>query len=403
MRVAVTPDVLLLYAVLAQAVFAAGLLWFAPHNRLPNRFLALLMLAMALWSFDGLLRAADVYGQDANWYFKPIYYSFAFGPLLYFYVQSLINHAFRFRPRHWWHFGPVLVQAALYWWLCFQPYPVKFWFWEHVHQPYTYRVEFIGTWVSLLVYLGLSLRLLQRYQRWLPDNFSETSQLRLSWLRVLLLALGIVSAQWLVEVVLREFFNLYYAYDYSTWLLGGVVLLIGVVGLRQANMAAVNFAPEEALSEPVGPANEVVVGSAQDSGLITAQPSAPPLSQQLAEVPRQAAVVEPAVVARLQRAFEEEQLYLNPTLSLAELSAHTGLAPRLISFTVNNGFNQSFNDLVNSYRVEAVKRRLANPADVARLTLLGIAYECGFNSKTTFNRIFKQFTGVAPSEYGRGA
>ncbi|WP_324676622.1 AraC family transcriptional regulator [Hymenobacter sp. GOD-10R] len=402
MRVAVTPDVLLLYAVLAQAVFAAGLLWFAPHNRLPNRFLALLMFAMALWSFDGLLRAANVYGQDANWYFKPIYYSFAFGPLLYFYVQSLINHAFRFRPRHWWHFGPVLVQAALYWWLTFQPYTTKLWFWENVHQPYTYRVEFIGTWVSLLVYLGLSLRLLQRYQRWLPDNFSETSQLRLSWLRVLLLALGIVSAQWLVEVILREFFDLYYAYDYSTWLLGGVVLLIGVVGLRQANMAAVNFAPEEASTEPEDSENEAVVRSVQRSGLGAPPPSTPVISETAVEVPRQAAVVEPAVMARLQRALEEEQLYLNPTLSLAELSAHTGLAPRLISFTVNNGFNQSFNDLVNSYRVEAVKRRLANPADVARLTLLGIAYECGFNSKTTFNRIFKQFTGVAPSEYGRG-
>ncbi|GGE94048.1 helix-turn-helix domain-containing protein [Hymenobacter cavernae] len=396
MRIAVTSDVLLLYAVLAQAVFATGLLWFAPHNRLPNRFLALLMLTMALWSLDGLLRAADVYGQNPNWYFKPIYYSFAFGPLLYFYVQSLVNHAFQFKRRHWWHFGPVLMQAALYWWLCFQPYAVKLWFWEKVHQPYTYRVEFIGTWVSLIVYLGLCLRLLQQYQRWLPDNFSETSQLRLSWLRVLLLALAVVSAQWLVEVVLREFFDLYYAYDYSTWLLGGVVLLIGVVGLRQANMAAVNFAPEEALFEQVAPTNEAVGPSFGAPPAMQAS-----AAQVVVEAPRQLAAVEPAIVARLRRALEEEQLYLNPTLTLAELSAHTGLAPRLISFTVNNGFGQSFNDLVNSYRVEAVKRRLVNPADVARLTLLGIAYECGFNSKTTFNRIFKQFTGVAPSEYGR--
>lgn len=407
MRLVITPDVLLLYAVLAQAVFAAGLLWFAPHNRLPNRFLALLMLTMALWSLDGLLRAADVYGQDPNWYFKPIYYSFAFGPLLYCYVQSLVNHAFRFRPKHLWHFGPVLVQAALYWWLCFQPYTVKFWFWETVHQPYTYRVEFIGTWVSLMVYLGLSLRLLQHYQRWLPDNFSELSQLRLSWLRVLLLALAVVSAQWLIEVVLREFFNLYYAYDYSTWLLGGVVLLIGVVGLRQANMAAVNFTPEAEtlVLESAAPAVADVLAPLPlpIPNLQGAAASAPTtLVEKPITQPRQALAVDLLVMARLRQALEEEQVYLNPTLTLAELATHTGLAPRLISFTVNNGFGQSFNDLVNSYRVEAVKRRLANPADLARLTLLGIAFECGFNSKTTFNRIFKQFTGVAPSEYGRG-
>ncbi|MBC8082005.1 MAG: AraC family transcriptional regulator, partial [Hymenobacter sp.] len=70
----------------------------------------------------------------------------------------------------------------------------------------------------------------------------------------------------------------------------------------------------------------------------------------------------------------------------------------LISFTVNAGFGRSFNDLVNGYRVAEVKRRLATP-DAQRLTLLGIAFESGFNSKTTFNRIFKQLTGKAPREW----
>ena len=65
---------------------------------------------------------------------------------------------------------------------------------------------------------------------------------------------------------------------------------------------------------------------------------------------------------------------------------------------MNNGFGQSFNDLVNSYRVAEVKRRLRTP-DAQRLTLLGIALDSGFNSKTTFNRIFKQFTGYAPRDW----
>jgi AraC-like DNA-binding protein len=379
MQVAVSPDVVVLFALVAQAVFAAALLWLARYNRVPNRFLALLLLAIALWVLDGFFRVANIYGQNADWYFLPIYYSFGFGPLLYFYVQSLINHDFRLRPRQYGHFVPVGLQAALYGWLSLQSYPDKLWFWEHVHQPYTYRIEFVGTWLSLIVYLGLSLRLLRRYQRWLPENFSETSQLRLYWLRTLLLVLTLVSGQWLVEVILREFFNTYYAYDYSTWLLGGVMLLIGGVGLRQADMQAVHFTPEATEAEPV-----------------LALPDPAPTEQ---APPGLRAPVLPETVDRIRRALEEQQLYLNPTLTLAELSAHTGLAPRLISFTVNNGFGKSFNDLVNGYRVEAVKRRLANPADVARLTLLGIAFECGFNSKTTFNRIFKQVTGVAPSDY----
>lgn len=389
MHIPFTPLVVGLLAVVAQALFAAGLLALARHNRLPNRFLALLMGAIALWLLDGFFRVAGIYGQSAEWYFAPIYYSFAFGPLLYFYVRSLINHDFRFRPRHLWHFGPVLGQAALYGWLRLQPYATRLWFWEQIHRPYTYRVEFIGTWVSLTVYLLLSLRLLRQYERWLPDNFSDVSELRLRWLRVLLVLVALVSAQWLLEVVLREFFGLYYRYDFSTELLGGVVFLIGVVGLRQADMRAVSFAPE-AGPEPQKPAAAGIAPNVLPGNLsgLAADPVPAP----------EPAAVNEAALARIRQALEEERLYLNPTLTLAELSTHTGLAPRLISFTVNQGFGRSFNDVVNGYRVEEVKRRLAAP-DARRFTLLGLALECGFNSKTTFNRIFKQFTGQAPREW----
>jgi len=386
MQIPFTPLVVGLLAVLAQAVFAAGLLWMARQNRLPNRFLALLMLAIALWLLDGFLRLANIYEQNPEWYFAPIYYSFAFGPLLYFYVRSLINHDFRFEARHLLHFVPVLVQAGLYWWLRFQPYTMRNDFWQTIHRPYTYSIEFIGTWISLTVYLLLSLRLLGQYRRWLVENFSEVSQLRLIWLRTLLVLVAVVSAQWLLELVLREFYGRYYQYDYSTELLGVLVFLVGVVGLRQADMQAVRFAPEEVAETAAAPPL-----------VSTAEPAPTPLA--MAEsTPVVPAPVDEVVVARIRYALEVERLYLNPTLTLAELSAHTGLAPRLISFTVNNGFGQSFNDLVNGYRVAEVQRRLATP-DAQRLTLLGLAFESGFNSKTTFNRIFKQFTGVAPRDY----
>lgn len=402
MQIPLTPLVVVLFAVIAQAVFAAGLLWFARHNQLPNRFLALLMLSIALWLLDGFFRVSNIYGQNPNWYFAPIYYSFAFGPLLYFYVRSLTNHDFRWRPRHLWHFVPVLLQALLYGWLRLQPYDTRNWFWQHVHRPYTYRLEFIGTWLSLVVYVVLSQRLLGQYRRWLPENFSETSQLRLQWLRTLLVLVGIVSLQWVLEVVLREFFNLYYQYDYSTELLGLLVFLIGVVGLRQADMQAVRFQPEPVeLAEEVPaaqvPAEAAKVGVPELDGQM-ARPVVLPEQAELLPSAAPKAAVDEAIVARIRQALEEDQLYLNPTLTLAELSAHTGLAPRLISFTVNNGFGQSFNDLVNSYRVAEVKRRLRTP-DAQRLTLLGIALDSGFNSKTTFNRIFKQFTGYAPRDW----
>ncbi len=372
-----TPLSAALLAVVAQALFAAGLLAAAPLNRVPNRFLALLMAAIALWLLDGLARVGGLYARHPGLYFSPIYYSLGFGPLLYFYVRSLTNAGFRWRAAHGWHFGPVAAQAALYGWLRLQPYAERNNFWQHVHRPVTYRLEFVGTWVSLLLYLFLSLRLLRRYERWLTDNFSETSRLRLRWLRVLLLLLALVSGQWFVEIVLREFFGTYYRYDYSTELLGVVVFVIGVVGLRQADMQAVQFVPD---GEAEAPATDHLPAAA-------ATPTAPPPT-----------APDPALLARITAALADDHLYQNPTLTLAELAAHLGLPPKSVSAAINAGFGRTFNDLVNGYRVAEVQRRLAAP-DARRFTLLAIALDSGFNSKTTFNRIFKQVTGVAPSEF----
>ena len=390
MQVAFTPVVIILFAVIAQALLAAGLLWWARCNQLPNRFLALLMLAIALWLLDGFFRVSGLYRQEPGLYFSPIYYSLAFGPLLYFYVRGLIEADFHWSwRRHGWQFAPVLVQAALYWWLRSQSYDFRNWFWQHVHRPYTYRLEFIGTWVSLTVYLLLSLRLLRQYQRWLADNFSDILALRLRWLRWLLVLLAAVSGQWLVELVLRELFGLYYSYDYSTELLGGVVFIIGIVGLRQTDRPAVRAAeadltsPELPGSAPA-PAGATAPRAAQVAGHSLPVTSAPP--------------IDAAVAERIRQALEDERLYLNPTLTLAEVAAHTGLAPKLISYTINTGLGRSFNDVVNGLRVAEVQRRLAQP-DARRFTLLGIALESGFNSKTTFNRIFKQLTGMAPRDY----
>ena len=377
-----TPVAAFLLAVVAQALFAAGLLAAAPLNRRPNRLLALLMAAIALWLLDGLGRAGGLYGRYPELYFSPIYYSLGFGPLLYFYVRSLTNAGWRWRGRYGWHFAPVAVQAALYGWLRLQPYAVRGHFWEHIHRPFTYRLEFIGTWVSLLVYLLLSLRLLRQYERWLPENFSEVSQLRLRWLRALLLLLALVSGQWFVEIVLREFFGLYYRYDFSTELLGVVVFVIGVVGLRQADMQAVAFEPADAAA-PAAPE------ASPAAALSAALPAAPPPP----------AAPDPALLARIGAALADDGLYLNPTLTLAELAAHLRLPPKAVSAAINAGFGRTFNDLVNGYRVAEVQRRLAAP-DARRFTLLGIAFESGFNSKTTFNRIFKQTTGVAPRAFG---
>ena len=96
--------------------------------------------------------------------------------------------------------------------------------------------------------------------------------------------------------------------------------------------------------------------------------------------------------------MELDKVYLNPNLNLDILSQHTSIPSKTISSVLNQHLQKSFNEFVNGYRVEEVKRRLQE-SQQSNLTILGTGLECGFNSKASFQRIFKEMTGVSPGEY----
>lgn len=96
--------------------------------------------------------------------------------------------------------------------------------------------------------------------------------------------------------------------------------------------------------------------------------------------------------------MEQDRLYLNTTLTLNMLAAHTGLPAKTISAVLNQHLHKNFNEFVNSYRVELFKERLAKD-DAGQLTFAGLANDCGFSSPATFQRVFKQLTGMSPSEF----
>lgn len=100
----------------------------------------------------------------------------------------------------------------------------------------------------------------------------------------------------------------------------------------------------------------------------------------------------------LQKAMEHDRIYLNPELTLNEVVKITVIPQKTISAVLNQHAGKSFNEFVNEYRVEEVKRRLSGSYP-EHLTITGIALECGFNSQATFQRTFKQFTGVSPTEF----
>jgi AraC-like DNA-binding protein len=90
--------------------------------------------------------------------------------------------------------------------------------------------------------------------------------------------------------------------------------------------------------------------------------------------------------------------YLNPALTLGDLSDATGIPERTISQVMNQYWNQNFFSFINSYRVEEAKILLLS-FDKNKTTMLGISFDAGFNSKTAFYDAFKKHTGITPTEY----
>ncbi len=103
---------------------------------------------------------------------------------------------------------------------------------------------------------------------------------------------------------------------------------------------------------------------------------------------------------RLEGLLLDKDVYLNPDISLSQLSEKLNILPYQTSELISRKYQQSFFDLINQHRIEEVKKRLVDP-EFNHFSILAIAMDCGFNSKSSFNTAFKKFTGLTPSEFKR--
>lgn len=105
-----------------------------------------------------------------------------------------------------------------------------------------------------------------------------------------------------------------------------------------------------------------------------------------------------AELQKLKDTFTHDQLHTRSGLTLDDVAVHLQLPPRYISYLINTYSNTNFSGYVNGFRVEEVIRKLADPAEQHK-TILGLALDAGFSSKSTFNQVFKQHTGKSPSQF----
>lgn len=305
--------------------------------------------------------------------FFPRTFSLLLPPLAYFYLKSQFNGDFRFKKRDFLHAIPFLLDAGYHLIVFAQGQAfVKYWE-ENVHGPlYLDFIELGARFASQILYFYWAYQLFRNYRQWVPSQYSDTESISFDWFRNFLLAFLASNLFGWGMTLLNLWLQLDFWHDWWDELFNaGLIYYLAIAGYAQVQPRKLQFSTLEE------PANAAVskLEKLSEADLFRLE-------------------------NQLERMMVEEKAFLEPELSLSDLAQRLGTNASILSAVVNATFGKNFNDFVNEYRVEAVKKMLKDPA-VSHYSLLGIGLECGFNSKSTFNRVFKKIVGVAPGDFAR--
>lgn len=372
-------SVIIFVCILQGVVFAALLFWRGRREKSPADFwLAALLVLLCLSLITPFIGFANVYDGNQWLTYFPFSIAYASGVCIYFYVLSLTDRKREFSRRDWLLFAPSAIYVAFRLALFAQTLEFKNWFDDNFYSPLFSPVLFVTEFVWNLAFLLLSLKHYRKYRVWLNENFSDTEKIKFAWLRNFLYVFTFVFVLGGVFDFVDSFiFNLSYVqYFYFQLVLAAVTYYLAIAGYLRSATVQPRFAalPKAAEKIPNQPTE-----------------SSPPKSMiSESEIER--------LKTNLQKLMNDEKPYLEPQLTLADLARLAGVSTSVLSSVINQGFGKNFNDFVNEYRVAEVKERLRAGA-AKNLNLLGVALECGFNSKATFNRVFKKQAGISPKQF----
>jgi len=335
-------DVIFFTMIIVGLVFALLLAFVRNVSRTANRFLALGLVTMIFWMVRVLVMDLRPGSR------LPVQFLLAFGPLLYFYVLKITNP----KPTLCWkdllHFIPLLLEQAM---LPFQQLT-----------PVLQLLIFI----SIIAYLRQSYKLILRFYTRQPIVMMDRPRLEFRWLRRLLAATGLLWLLWIVCAIV-DYFGYHNQLGIQVYYPFYIFFAIMMIWFA----AAAFLKPQAAaMSQAAAPARQPIPAELRAKG------------------------------AWLKRAMEANLYYEDPELTVTTLAGKLRMQPRELSYVINTAHKKGFNDFINEYRVRDMVAKMQDPAN-DNITLQGIAFDAGFNSKATFIRAFKQFTGKTPAEYKR--
>ncbi|MEP1097639.1 MAG: helix-turn-helix domain-containing protein [Cyclobacteriaceae bacterium] len=343
------------------------------NKSLPDSILSVWMLVISIHLTNYYLYSEGYWDVYPHLVGITVPLPFLYGSLLYLYIYHSVNNHHRLRKQDYLHFLPVISTYL---------YMFRFYFFYSEEEKRLVDkgvVDDFGTFSNVLVvafivsgiaYSVYAYRLLRKHKSLINNNFSNTERINLNWLRSFIWGVGLIFLSVIIVLITRDFMKLTYPFNpdfifYSIIVFG--ILSLGYFGIRHQNIFTDN-----------------VVIEIEEKTKATYQKSSLKEDQAIA---KHDSLVDLMV---------NQKPYLDPNLTLNSLANCLEISPHHLSQIINQFEEQNFNDFVNKYRVEEF---ISRATQVSHLSFLGLALDAGFNSKSTFNTVFKKHKGVTPSQF----
>ena len=351
-------------------ILASILLLNKSLNTFSNRMLSLAVFGVSIILLHELMYWLELENTLPSWiHFLPIYIRRTIPLGIFYFVLFLINpnHKLsRFERLGFWALGFDLLLGISY-------LPVNLIISDTETLEGAERfIDNLGWLLSIVVlfaYIPLALRRVNEYQKVLYENYSTTNKRSLKWLQTFLIIILVISIPWAASFILYVFDSFYESvFVFGIVTVALVILLFWIGYFLLLQYQWFEIAPIK-------------------DKLIEEETSSTKLSANTLNYYHQ-----------LQQLLEEEKVYEDVHLTLDKLSEQLQISSGYLSQIIKEHEQKNFFELINSYRVESVKEKLLDDA-YKNYTIMGIAMESGFNSKSTFNAVFKKFTNETPSSY----
>jgi AraC-like DNA-binding protein len=358
---------------LSQSVFFVIILLLKRDKHLKDFLLIGFFLCIGCELLYRFLLFGNSYYYHSRMILLDIVYWAVFGPISLFYIRSVIDKKLQFRLKDLFHFLPLIISLITVSDYVFHKSNYNSFYHFYNLQTGIFKIG-LNVWeFSSPVYLVYAVVILIKHKRNTKNYFSNIERRELNWLFLLTIGFTLFIYFTYSLWIFTDFFPLSLSLKLLTVVLSGYVLILGIYGYRQESI----FLEKDSKSDE---------GNLTDSKRRSYQKTfLDPVEREL-------------INQKLTVIMLEEKPYLESEITISELAARLGISVNKLSRVINEDHHHNFFDFINTYRVNEVKQLLIS-SKTNDSKIESIAYDCGFNSKSSFYSIFKKHTHLTPTEF----